>query len=318
MNIRRSYLRGLLAGASSALVLTMLWSMATVARAENREKTTSYGPWVWGVSGGAVHQFDSDLDDSDANFSVSRYFTQLSFGYARDRSNSVSLSLGMGESRYDFSPAAGIGNRDPWDNIRDYRLSVPIRYSPSKRANIIVIPGVRSYVEEGASLNDGRTEGVIAAAGWKFSDTLTLGPGFGWFSELDGGSSFFPIVLVDWRITDRMRLSTGKGIAASQGPGLSLDYALAKNWTMGLTGRYEKTRFALDSHSATNRAIGEDRSVPLLLTIGYSPWPMTQVSAVAGVEFAGKLTLEDSSGRTLASSDFDKAAVMGLVFSSRF
>ena len=307
-----------MSGASSAVVLTLLWGMATVARAQSQENPYSFGPWVWGVSGGAVHQFDSDLHDSDANFSVSRYFAQLSFGYARDRSNSVSLSLGMGESRYDFSTAAGIGNRDPWGDIRDYRLSVPIRFSPSERANIIVIPGVRSSFEEGTSLDDGRTEGVIVAAGWKFSDTLRLGPGFGWFSELDGGSSFFPIVLVDWRITDRIRLSTGKGMAASQGPGLSLDYTVAKGWTMGLTGRYEKNRFALDSDSAANGAIGEDRSVPLLLTIGYSPWPMTQVSAVAGVELAGKLTLEDSGGRTLASSDFDKAAVIGLVFSSRF
>lgn len=318
MKSRRSSLKGLLAGASSAVVLTMLWFMATVARAENPEKTNSFGPWVWSASGGAVHQFDSDLDDSDANFSVSRYFTQLSLGYAKDRGNSVSLSLGLGESRYDFSPTAAIGNRDPWENIRDYRLSVPIRYSPSDRANIIVIPSVRSYVEEGGSLDDGRTEGVIAAAGWKFSDRLTLGPGFGWFSELGGGSNLFPIILVDWKITDRLRLSTGQGLAASQGPGLSLDYTLAKGWTIGMTGRYENTRFALDSDSATSGAIGEDSSVPLLLTMGYSPWPMTQLSAVAGVEFAGKLTLEDSGGSTLARSDFDNAAVIGLVFSSRF
>ena len=318
MKSKRPYLRGVLSGAASAVVLTMLWFMAPAARAENQEKPNNVGPWVWSASGGAVHQFDSDLEDSDANFSVSRYFTQLSLGYAKDRKNSVSLSLGLGESKYDFSPSAAIDSRDPWGNIHDYRLSVPIRYSPSERANIIVIPGVRSYVEEGGKLDDGRTEGVIAAAGWKFSDSLTLGPGFGWFTELGGGSSLFPIILVDWKITDRLRLYTGQGLAASQGPGLSLDYTLAKGWTIGLTGRYEQTRFALDSDNGTGGAIGEDSSVPLLITVGYSPWPMTRLSAIAGIEFAGELTLEDSGGSTIARSDFDKAAVIGLIFSSRF
>jgi len=318
MESRRTRLRGILAGISSALAVTLLWCMTNIAKAENQEKTHSGGPWVWGASGGALHQFNTNFDDSDAHFSVSRYFTQLSLGYAKDRANSISLSLGLGEANYDFSPAATIGKYSPWGNIRDYRISVPIRYSLSERGNIIVIPGIRSYIEEGSHLDKGRTEGVIAAAGWKFSDRLTLGPGFGWFTELGGGSSVFPIILMDWKITDHIRLSTGRGLAASQGPGLSLDYSLAKNWTIGLTGRYEKTRFALESDRATRGAIGEDRSVPLLLTMGYSPWPMTQFSAVAGVEFAGKLTLEDSTGRTVASSDLEKAAVIGLVFSARF
>ena len=90
-----------------------------------------------------------------------------------------------------------MGGTRPWGNIQDYSLSVPIRFSPADRANVIVIPSVRSYYEEGADLDDGRTEGLIAAAGWRFSDKLTLGPGFGWFSELGGGSNVFPIILVD-------------------------------------------------------------------------------------------------------------------------
>lgn len=301
-----------------------LWVLAVcllahpvLAQPANTERGS--GPWVWGVSGGAVHQFNADLDDSDGDVSVSRYFGQVSLGYAWDRRNSVSLSLEAGAARYDFSGAATVGGARPWGNIRDCSLSLPIRFAPAERASVIVIPSVRSFVEEGASLDDGSTQGVIAAAGWKFSDKLTLGPGLGWFSELGGGSNVFPIILVDWAITDRLSLSTGRGMAASQGPGLSLDYRLTKGWSLGLTGRYENTRFALDSGgSAPSGRIGEDSSVPLLLTLEYSPWPMTRITAVAGAEFAGQLKLEDRSGRTLAATDFDTAAVVGLVFSSRF
>jgi hypothetical protein len=77
------------------------------------------------------------------------------------------------------------------------------------------------------------------------SESLSIGPGLGWFSEIDGGSSAFPILLIDWKITDKWRLNTGRGLAASQGPGLTLNYQLAERWPLGLIGRYEKTRFAL-------------------------------------------------------------------------
>ena len=45
MKGRRSYLEGFLAGASSALALTLLWGMTTVARADNLENPYSFGPW---------------------------------------------------------------------------------------------------------------------------------------------------------------------------------------------------------------------------------------------------------------------------------
>jgi len=57
---------------------------------------------VFSLSGGAVHQFKSDLDNQ-GDFSSTRWFTQGSVGYAWDRDTSVSLALGGGETRYDFS-----------------------------------------------------------------------------------------------------------------------------------------------------------------------------------------------------------------------
>ncbi|MEM8563270.1 MAG: hypothetical protein AAGF57_13590 [Pseudomonadota bacterium] len=297
-------------------VLAMLWG-AGEAFAEPGPDAQRFGPWVWGVAGGAVHQTGSDLQDSDGSVSVSRYFTELSLGYAADRRNSVSLSLGAGESQYDFS-SDSFGGLDPWDDVRDYRVSLPIRFAPSDSTSVFIIPSVRSYGEEGTSLNDGRTEGVLAAAGWTLSDKLTLGPGFGWFTELGGGDNFFPILLIDWKITDKLSLSTGRGLAASRGPGFTLDYAASKNWSAGITARYEEIRFALDADGSNPEAYVEDSSVPLLLTAQYSPWPMTSISALAGIEFAGKLKVEDGSGSRLARSDIDNPFVFGLVFSSRF
>lgn len=294
---------------------TLLAPFSLHAQSDNGRK---FGPWVWGVQGGGVQKFETDMSDADGAFSVNRYFIQPSLGYAWDRRNSVSLSFGVGESNYDFSSDASIEGLEPWDRIREYQLSLPIRLSSGENINTIIIPSVRVNAESGADISDGRTEGVLAGVSWKLSDTLTIGPGFGWFSELGGGSSAFPIIVVDWDITEKLALTTGRGIASSRGPGLGLNYALKDKWTLGLSARYEKVRFALDDESGSQGAFGEDKSLPLVFSVKYSPWPMTSLSAFVGGDFSGELTLEDNDTRELASSEYDTAFSLGLVFSSRF
>ena len=277
-----------------------------------------FGPWVWGVEAAALRQSDTDLSGTSGSFSVDRYFIEPSIAYMWDRRNMVSLAIGFGDSDYEFAPGATIDGQQPWGRIHDYRISVPIRFSPTERTDAIIIPSVRTNAESGASLSDGRTEGVLAGIGWRVSDTFLIGPGFGWFSELGGGSDAFPIIVINWAITDRLSLGTGGGLAASQGPGLTLEYNPNRKWKLGLTGRYEKIRFALDNGATSPARIGEDRSLPLVLSVQYTLWPMTTIGAFAGGEFDGKLSIEDVNARTIASSEYDTAVFTGLVFRSRF
>lgn len=302
---------------SSALLISvsLLLSSASLAQSEGARQ---FGPWVWGIQGGAIHQFDTDLSDRPGSFSVNRYFIQPSVAYAWDSRNTVSLAFGLGEADYEFSSDATINGQQPWTRIREARVSLPIRFSPSARSDAIVIPIVRSYAEKGASLDDGRTQGVLAGIGWRLSDTLFIGPGFGWYSELGDSSSAFPILVIDWSITDRLALTTGRGLGASQGPGLDLTYSLDEKWKLGLTSRYEEIRFALDTDPASPRTYGEDRSLPLIFSVRYEPWPMTMVGAFVGADFGGKLSTLDANGNRISVSEYDVAPSVGLVFRSRF
>jgi hypothetical protein len=150
------------------------------------------------------------------------------------------------------------------------------------------------------------------------SDTLFIGPGFGWYSELGDGSSAFPILVINWSISDRLALTTGRGLGASQGPGLDLTYSLNNKWKLGLTGRYEQIRFALENDASSPRTYGEDRSLPLILSVRYSPWPMTMVGAFVGADFSGELSVLDTNGQRLSVSEYDVSPSVGLVFRSRF
>ena len=108
----------------------------------------------------------------------------------------------VGEDRYDFSGAVGFGGLDPWGRIREVRVSAPIRYVANQHWTVFAIPSLRFNAESGASLGDGQTGGLLTGVSYRVSDSLSIGPGLGAFTEIEDDASFFPILLIDWAITD--------------------------------------------------------------------------------------------------------------------
>jgi hypothetical protein len=215
----------------------------------------------------------------------------------------------MGQIDYDFSDTVA-----PWGDLRDQSLDLTLGYELD-RADIFIAPGINYNFEDGASRDDALTYGVFAGFGWKFSDSLTLGPALGIYSELESDDlNIFPAILVDWEITDRARLSTGPTIGATQGPGLALDYGVTDRLRLGVAGRYENVRFRLDDDGPAPGGIGEDTSFPLVVTVEYEPFPGSRLAAFAGAEFGGELTLEDASGRTIDTREYDPAPIVGFAF----
>jgi hypothetical protein len=296
---------------AGALLVCVMASAATAQEGRS-------GPWFYGLQAAALYQGKSDLDEGTGHFSITRLFVQPSVGYAFDRRNRVSLSLGLGQNNYDFGGGAQLGGDEPWKRIRDFRVSTPIFFAATDKVTGIVIPSIRWNTETGADLDDGRTQGVLAGASYRFSEDFSIGPGLGWFSQLGDGSSVFPILLIDWNVTEKLNLSTGQGLAASQGPGLTLRYSLRDDLKLGLTGRYEKVRFRLDDSGPARDGIGQDTSFPLVASVEYTPSPTFSASAFAGAEFGGELRLRDHSGDTLTKSDYDPAPVLGFTLRARY
>jgi hypothetical protein len=180
------------------------------------------------------------------------------------------------------------------------------------------LPSVRSAVENGADLKDGDTIGAIVGASYKFSDSLSLGPGLGVFSQLEERPRVFPVVFVDWKLTDTLRVRTGRGLGASQGPGLSLEWRPIPALDLGLEVRYEKFRFRLDDTGVASGGVGQDRSLPVALSANYKFSRALSLALTGGVEFAGNLRLEDKGGNKLASTDYDPAPFLGFTFRAGF
>ncbi|WP_170360040.1 hypothetical protein [Ruegeria arenilitoris] len=270
--------------------------------------------WIYQLDGLAAFQGDASLSGG-GEFSASRAFVRTTALYNMDGGNSVGVSASFGRFDYNFSEA----NNQPWEDIRDIRVSLPVRFRVGNTATAFISPQIRWDYQSGATASDGRTYGAFAGIAWKLSERLTIGPAFGVFSQLeDDDIDFFPALLVDWDISDRWNLNTGSGIGATQGPGLTLSYALNNEMTLSLSARSERIRFRLDGDGLAPDGVGEDKSIPVVLALGYSPNPGVSLNVFAGAELDGRLTLDDANGSELSRQNYETAPLVGFAFRVRF
>lgn len=295
-------------GVTGLALAAGLWSDGAMAQPAG----VADGP-SWEIEGITAGAAPAGLEGG-GKVAVARAFVGVGVSVPVAAGTSVGLSAGLGATDYDFTDGA----QSPWSGIRDARVSVPISFGFGERGRAIVIPSVRWNAEPDADLADGQTEGVIAAVFWRLSDSLTIGPGVGVFSELSDDTDVFPFLAIDWAITDRWKLSTGQGVGATEGPGLELSYQTTKALSLGVAARYESTQFRLDDSGLAPDGIGEARAVPVVLTLDWRPNPGVSVSAFAGVETGGELTLRDEDGSIVSESDVDPAAVLGAQVIVRF
>ncbi|PSL20028.1 hypothetical protein CLV88_10487 [Shimia abyssi] len=264
--------------------------------------------WSWVVDGLAVYQFEADLSGG-GTFSANRQFLRAGALYRDLEGTSYGVLASYGQLDYDFAGPA------PWGNVTDFRVSAPVRFTFGETGAVFVSPQVRWDYESGASASDSMTYGVFGGVSWKINPNLRIGPAMGVFSELGtNGVEIFPALLVDWDIADRWNLSTGAGLGASQGPGVSLTYEASDTVNVSLITRSEKVRFLLDNSGVAPGGVGEDSSVPVVMSVEFKPSRALTLSAFAGAEFDGRLQLENTAGSVVSSQSYDPAPIAGFSF----
>jgi hypothetical protein len=210
----------------------------------------------------------------------------------------------------DFSPGAQIGGHDPWSEIQSLRISAPVIVDLTEKWRMLAIPILRFTAEDAADWNDGLTGGGIIGFSYQIGKRLRLGPGIGVLSELEDDPSVFPVILIDWRPTDRIRFETGRSLGSSQGPGLLATYTFLPWLEASLGFRYEKQRFRLESNGSARGGIAEDRGFPVLagLKIGY---PFAELTAFVGARFGGEFRISDAEGNELTRRKYGASPFAG-------
>ena len=284
------------------------WPVLTALLFATGSPAASESPWVWTVDAATVHQGNVDFEQEDGAFSFDRWYLSAGVDYLWDRRTSLGFAMGGGRSNYDFDLPSGT---EPWDEIEDLRFSLAARFPINDRATALIRPSYRINREQGASTGASGTYGLLAGVSWRLNDRLTIGPGLAVIEQLEESANVFPIVLIDWQINERWSLSTGRGVAASEGPGLTLARTLNDDWSLKLSARYEDIDFRLNDSGAAPGGVGRDRAVPLFLAADWNPNPGLSLSLFAGAEFAGALILDDADGRRVSRADYETAYLLG-------
>jgi len=273
--------------------------------------------WSTFLRGGCVHQFDGELDGG-GSFDTDRLFLQGGVSHATKDGRSISLALGYSFDGYDFSGDSGFAGLRPWNNIHSFRFSAPVRLKYDDHWSLFVIPTVRAGAESGADFDEAFSGGGFAGFSFRFSDRLTIGPGMGAITRIKDDASVFPVLIVHWKITDRLSLEAGRGLGATLGPGLTLNWRATDSLNLSLSGRYKRLRFRLDKDGIASNGIGDDRSIPLIGAVSYRFSRKIRASLLGGVALGGEVRLEDERGHRLSESEYASAGFLGFSFNFRF
>jgi hypothetical protein len=287
---------------------------AGVSLAEtNTVSRFSFPRWGPSLRVGSVYNFKTDMDGG-GSFDVNRYFIEGGMARMWRFDRLIAISAGYGQDDYKFSNL----QTQPWNNIDAYRMGVFARWGVSENWVLFAGPSIRSYGETGAPFEDTLTGAFFGGASYSFGDRLTLGPGIVVAGQIEERTRYFPVLLVNWSITERLSLDTGGGFAATAGPGLTLAYDLSKAWKIGVSGRYEKKRFRLNDTGLAINGVGEDDNFPFVANLTYFLYPQGFISGLVGYNFAGKLSADDQYGNLLYEKTYDPSPSVGIVASFKF
>ncbi|MEO8122465.1 MAG: hypothetical protein ABI633_00270 [Burkholderiales bacterium] len=232
--------RGKLSSRITTLHLIAGLCIATAAGAQ----TQPPGETKTTIGAAGISQLKADLDGGGkagwnslgVNLNVAHQFTQAV---------SAGVSAGYVAEDWNFDSPSVFGPGAPWGRINRPSLGFNFSYATSADTAWFVAPQVQWAYESGASASDGVNYGAVFGVTKVFSPSLVVGFGLSVFRQIDD-TKYFPFVIVNWQITDKLRLGNPLPAGPAGGAGLELAYAFTPEWELGGGASYRDYRFRLN------------------------------------------------------------------------
>ncbi len=224
--------------------------------------------------------------------------------------------------RYDYedwrirsSPA--FGSEAPWERLERPGLGLTLSLALSRTLVVGVSPSLEWGYDKGADAAEAFAYGVALSAARVFSPGRVLGAGAGIYRQLYS-VKVSPFVVVNWRLTDRLRIANAVPAGPEGGPGVELRYAPNEDWEMAAGGVFRSDRWRLGRHGAFAGGIGETGGIPMLARISRRLAHRSRLDLYAGVWSAGRLRVKDGAGRDVVTEDFEAAPAVAATVSRSF
>ncbi len=273
--------------------------------------------WKSRVWTGFQFQGETDLDSGGGDFDF--WLVEAGAKSSRMLNDSWSISLG-GDYRaigYNFDGSGG----DPWEDVHVLRLNPTLTYHVNETWSLLAGLTGEFSGEGGADFDDALRGGGILAVGYKASDRFSLLLGALVQSEIEDDVYVQPVVVVNWGITEALRLSM-EG-TSSRGGEVYLGYTFNDNWNVGVGAGFRRERFRLNDDSFAPFAtrpdgVGREEATIVTARVVYTFDAGPAIELYAGTTVDGEFKLYDQDGTTIAKSDYDNSGFGGILLKFPF
>jgi len=262
------------------------------------------------ITASVLSQLSTDIDKGGR---FSWWGAEFSVGVTRQFTTELSAGVTgkYGAERWSFETPTAFGTAAPWDSINRPSVGLSLAYQISGDLALFVAPQVEWAYESGASASDAINYGAVIGLTKVYSPQLVVGVGVGAFRQIDR-NFYFPFVIVNWQITDSLRLSNPLQAGPTGGAGLELSYSWSDSWEAAAGAAFREYRFRLRADGSTPNGLGQNEGVPLFARLTRKFGPVAQVDLYAGAVIGGKLKLINAAGGTVQSSRYGAAPLLAL------
>ena len=235
-------------------------------------------PWVVSLSGAGTHQFSTDLRGNPGSYQVSRLRSGVGVGYRLNDDLRLTLDVGSEVSWYDFDNATTVlpPSAKPFHVMYDTTINPGAVYSIDKEWFVFVGGILQLSGERQADVGDSFTGGGFIGAGYKVDENLTLSFGLLAKTSLEDDVEAFPIIGVNWKITEKLRFAT-------RGLGATLSLKVSEPFTVFIEAFYESREFRLSDESFLRKGVVRDRQIPVAVGVTWLPVPSFSLTVRGGV-----------------------------------
>ena len=262
-------------------------------------------------------QFKSTIDNG-GKVGVTRYGAELRLDYVMTNDDDLQLRFQVQRDNWDFSGTTGIGGDNPWDLVTTIDLALQWTHQLYENTKIFGGPIMKWSSDSGADQSESDVFGGMVGLTHVYSDTLVLGGGIGIIESLDDDARLFPIIVLDWKLSENLKLKSDLSTRYGSRTGVELVWTPRDDWSLGAGLSYDFNRFRLDNVGIAPGGVGEAISLPLTLRASYHPSQNVDITIFGGFVLSGELSIYDSTGLTLETESYDSAGMIGLLARIRF
>ncbi|MBY6186098.1 porin family protein [Marinobacter hydrocarbonoclasticus] len=265
-------------------------------------------PWELDLYG--VQMADTDLE-RDGGMGDASFGAELAYSTRLGPKWMLGSSVSLNRRTFDFdAPTLFDGTLGRFDYRDRIGFGFNGIYLHSREWQVIVAPRFQWAAADGADLSDGFSYGVLAGGMYRVSEGLQLGLGLSYLNDVKETKSF-PILLVKWQITDKLKLDNPFDPGFAGRAGLELSYRWNPHFELGVGGAYRSDRFATE-----NGAVEFEEPV-FFGRLSYFPSDRWDVSAAFGYRAEGEMQWEPD-GAPNPKQELDGRVGFGINMSWKF